>query len=314
MKNKQINKPLFLKLNMDKQEIQNYRKAGEIAKKAVEYAKTIIKPGVKLVEIAEKLEEKIIELGGEIAFPVNLSIDDTAAHYTPISEDTKKAEGLLKVDLGVSIEGFIADTAFSIDLTEKNQYKELIKASEDALKSAIDLIKKDKDKTRLNEIGSEIQKSITKVDEKLSPIRNLSGHGLGQYLLHARVTIPNCNNNNPNTINEGAVAIEPFTTYGAGIVYEGGESNIYHITGEGQVRDKTARQILEYIGDKKKLLPFSQREIEKKFPGKSRLALRQLEQANIISEFPQLIEKSHLPVSQAETSLIIYDSKVEVLC
>src|SRR3989338_6532475 len=78
-------------------ELDSYIKAGEIAKKATEFARKLIKPGMPLLEIARKIEQEIIKLGGEIGFPVNLSIDEVAAHYHPTIEDTKTAEGLLKV-------------------------------------------------------------------------------------------------------------------------------------------------------------------------------------------------------------------------
>lgn len=101
---------------MEKNEIENYKKAGGIAKQVLEYGKSIIKPGMLLLEIAEKIEFKIKELGGKPAFPCNLSINEIAAHCTPNIKDETKASGLLKVDLGVSVDGCIVDTAFSLDL------------------------------------------------------------------------------------------------------------------------------------------------------------------------------------------------------
>ena len=95
-----------------------------------------------LVEIAQKIEKEIIRLGAQPAFPVNLSIDEIAAHYHPTLEDETIATGLLKIDIGIHINGFIADSAFSIDLTSNNKYKELIKASEEALENALKLLDK----------------------------------------------------------------------------------------------------------------------------------------------------------------------------
>jgi methionyl aminopeptidase len=122
---------------MDNQELEDYKKAGEIAQHIRKYAKQLIKPDMLLVEIAKKIQTEIEKQGAIEAFPVNLSIDDIAAHYHPTIDDTTKATGLLKVDLGIQINGFIADTAFSIDLTSDNQHKELIQASEQALEQAL---------------------------------------------------------------------------------------------------------------------------------------------------------------------------------
>ena len=137
--------------------LEDYQKAGQISKTVKEYAKTIIKDGVLLVEIAEKIESKILEMGGEIGFPVNLSIDDVAAHYTPSMRDDKKASGLIKIDVGVEINGCIADSAFSMDLTSDKKYTKLIDASEQALKKAIEYVQKNKEKSIISNIGKEIQ-------------------------------------------------------------------------------------------------------------------------------------------------------------
>jgi len=110
------------------------KKAGKIAKEAKEYAKSFIKKDMPLLEIAEKIENKIMELGGKMAFPTNLSINEIAAHYTPTYNDETKAHGLLKVDLGVHIDGWTADTAFSIDLENSEENKKFISGFVDRLK------------------------------------------------------------------------------------------------------------------------------------------------------------------------------------
>lgn len=280
-------------------EVRDYIKAGEIAKKTREYAKKIIKPDMLLLDIARQIENEIARLGGEVAFPVNLSINDVAAHYHPTLEDTTKANGLLKVDIGVHVNGFIADSAFSLDLTPDKKYEKLILASEEALESALKTLDKN---PSLHEIGLAIQSAIQK--HGFSPIINLSGHELGKHTIHAGITIPNYGNNNSNRLGEGAYAIEPFATTGEGKIYEGAPSNIYAVIEFRNVRGPSARKILEYVWEKKQTLPFSLREIQEKFGAMARLGLRELEQNGIIHNYPQLIEKSHAPVSQAEHSFI----------
>lgn len=284
---------------MDKKEFGDYKKAGAIAKQVVAYAKKTIKPSMTLLEIAKKIEAEIRKQGGQSAFPVNLSINEIAAHYHPSLEDETKAQGLLKIDIGIHINGFIADTAFSLDLTPDNKYKKLIKASEQALENAIKIIEKN---PTLNEIGEIIQKSIE--SKGFSPIINLSGHSLAQHKLHAGITIPNYSNNNNNKLKPGVYAIEPFATSGQGKVYEGPPSNIYAVINPKNPRSPTARKIFNYAWEKHKTLPFSLREIQERFGLMSRTALKEMEQTDIIHNFPQLIEKSHQPVSQAEHTVI----------
>jgi methionyl aminopeptidase len=293
--------------------IEAYKKAGQIAKQVKDYAKSVIKPEILLSEIAEKIESKITELGAEVAFPVNLSIDDVAAHYTPKLRDDKKASGLLKVDIGVHVKGCIADLAFTLDLTPEKKYSKLIEASEQALKAALEEVKKSKENTTLSQIGKAINEVITKAG--FSPIVNLSGHGLGEYNIHSGITIPNYDNKSDKQLGEGAFAIEPFSTLssGAGMIYEGAGSNIYHVSGQGVIRDPTSREIISYIMENKQTLPFSQRELEKKFGTKALIAIANLKRTGVINEFPQLVEKNHQPVSQAETSFIIHNNQVEIL-
>lgn len=299
---------------LSEEDIASYRKAGVIAKQVKEYAKKIIKKDLLLSEIAELIETKIKELGGEVAFPVNLSINDVAAHYTPTLRDETKAHGLLKVDIGVHVQGKICDIAFTLDLSDDKKYTSLIEASERALEAALELVKANKDKTKIAEIGKVINKEIS--SSNYSPIVNLSGHGLDEFDIHSGLTIPNFDNSSNKEIGEGAFAIEPFATLsnGSGLVYDGAGSNIYHLGRMNQVRDSFSREVLEFIIENKKTLPFSQRELEKKFGSRALVALSNLRRVGIIEEFPQLIEKSHSAVSQAETSLIIYSGKVEILC
>src|SRR3989338_1396877 len=119
--------------------IEKLKKAGTITKEVKSYAKLFIIKGMSLLEIAEKIENKIKELGGSPAFPVNLSINEVAAHSTPSWNDTGVAEGLLKVDIGVHIDGWVADTAITLDLENTDENKKLIQAAEQALKDAVTL-------------------------------------------------------------------------------------------------------------------------------------------------------------------------------
>lgn len=291
---------------MNKAEQESYRKAGSIASQVTAFSKSLIKPGMRLVEIAEKIEARILELGAKPAFPVNLSINEIAAHYTPSYNDESIAKGLLKIDIGVSVEGYIADTAFSLDLESSEENKRLIQASELALQEAIKL---SKNETEIWKIGKAIQDTIS--NKGFTPIKNLSGHELGRFTIHAGTTIPNVNNSSPQVLEKKAYAIEPFATPGLGIVYDGKPSGIYRFEGKTAVRDSFSREVLAFIESEYETLPFCSRWIVKKFGSRALLALRFLEQAGVISQYSQLVEKSHSKVSQAEHTILISD-KTEV--
>ncbi len=288
----------------EKMKTKEILKAGEIAKKVKIYAKELIKKDMPLLEIAEKIENKIIELGGKPAFPTNLSIDEIAAHYTPFHDDKTLAKGLLKIDLGVQIDGWLSDTAFSMDLDNSNENKKLIEASKQALKKGIDTLKIG---ITTGEIGKIIENSIE--SNNLSPIRNLSGHSISNYELHSGITIPNINDDSKTKIKKGLYAIEPFVTNGSGKVREKNPSGIYILMETKNIRNPIAREILKYIIQKYKTLPFCERWLVKKFGTKALFALRQLEKNGNIYQFSQLVEISNSKVAQTEDTILLTEDK-----
>jgi methionyl aminopeptidase len=289
---------------MKEEEIKNILKAGEIEKQVKGYIKNFIKKETFLLEIAEKIETKIIELGGKPAFPTNLSINEIAAHYTPSYDDKTKAYGLLKIDFGVNIDGFVADSAFSIDLENNEKNKKLIEVSEKALNNAINFIQENKS---LGEIGEIIQKTIN--DFGYTPIVNLTGHEIKKYELHSGLTILNIKNNNQKRLEDGIYAIEPFVTDGIGKIYEGKNSGIYLLINNKNIRDKESRKILDYISNEYKTLPFCSRWLVKKFGKKVLFSLKQLENNKNLYQYPQLVEESHSIVSQSENTILVYNQK-----
>ena len=290
-------------------DIEKWKKAGKLGAEVMAYAKKVIKSEMPLLEIAEKVEKKISDFKVKSAFPINLSINEIAAHSSPLYNDEAKAEGLLKVDLGINIDGYISDIACSLDFSQEQQYKDLILASEFALKEAIKIIRPG---IMLMEIGKIIQDTIGTYN--FAPVRNLSGHELKPWKLHSGLTIPNYNNNNTTKLEQGMVlAIEPFATTGEGIVQDGRPSGIYKIQGHELTRDLNARKILEFAESEYKELPFSSRWLIKKFSTRALFSLKLLEQANTLHHFKQLVEKSKAPVSQAEHTILITADGCEVL-
>jgi methionyl aminopeptidase len=281
--------------------------SGKIASQAREYSKSLIKPGEKLFDIAEKIEAKIKELNAELAFPVNLSMNETAAHYTPFPEDDIILnDEILKVDLGTSVNGAIGDTAYTFDLSGK--YSDLVKSSEEAVNNAAKLIQIG---TTLGEIGKTIQETIQSYG--FSSVKNLSGHGLGRYEIHSSPQIPNYDTHDKTVLTKGMlIAIEPFATNGIGMIKESGAPMIYSQIGKKPVRDFTARKVLDDISHFKEL-PFATRWLTKKYtPQRLNLALRSLSLAGNLHSYPPLVEVSKGIVAQTEHSFLI-DDKVIML-
>jgi len=289
------------------EDIQNYEKAGQIACKVLEYGKTLIKKDAFLLEVTKKIEAKIFELGAKPAFPVQISMNDIAAHYCAILDDkTTFNDQLVSLDVGVHVDGYIGDNAYTVDLSGKN--KELVEASRKALNNAIKIIQIG---TSLAEIGKTIGETIEGYGFK--PVKNLSGHGLDEYDIHSPPTIPNYDTKDETKLEKGQViAIEPFATNGVGLIHEKGLPNVFSITDIKPVRIKFIRQILNKINEYNGL-PFTKRWLTKEFSlSKISLALNQFKQLGILKEYPPLVEKSNGLVSQAEHSLLI-DEKVKIL-
>ena len=291
---------------MEKEILEKYKKAGKIAAKALKHGSSLIKSGLKLVSLADAVEKKIIELGGKPAFPVNISVNDMAAHYAPVLNDKTiiNENDYVKLDVGVHIDGYIGDTATTIRPSGKDK---LIECSEEMLKKALLLFKPG---NTIEEIGEAIENVAKKYS--LNSVRNLTGHSLGQYDLHAGVTIPNVKILSAYKIKEGEVyAVEPFCTEGAGHVKDSGSSLIFRWISDRPVRNVEARKILEMAKSEYSRLPFAKRWVQKKVSSlKVDLALRELIAVNALYGYKPLREISEKPVAQAEHTIIVSEKPI----
>ena len=291
--------------------LEDLKKASEIAKKAKREAEGLLKPGESIYNIAETIEQKIIDLGGFPAFPVNISINNIAAHYTPtVNDSTILKEGdVVKVDFGVHVNGYCIDTAFTVEIND-NKYKDLIEASRKALENVKKIIRKD---IEISEIGRVIENTIKSYN--YNPIYNLSGHKIEQYILHAGITIPNYDNKSKIKLSEGIYAIEPFATNGVGIVKEDKPSGIYSIISNKPIRDPNIKKFFQEIYNKYKTLPFAYRWLYKEYNNKINLKLfiEYLKKNGNIHEYPILIEQSNGIVTQFETTFYIYDRVYDMM-
>jgi len=294
---------------MDEKELHAYIKAGKIASRIREWSKTLIKENAKILEIAEKIESKIKEEGAEIAFPVNICINDVSAHFTPKFNDETilHSDDVVKVDIGVHIDGYIADTAYTIDLSDK--YKDMLEINEKALNVAINLIKSG---ASVSEIGSAVQETIKKSGFK--PIENLTGHEVKKYDLHAGISLPNIAVPYNWKLKEDMVlAIEPFATNGYGRVIESKKIEIFSFLDEKPVRFPEARTIIDRVRSREKL-PFAQRWFGKDFsPVKMDLIFRDMVARKILKSYPVLHEKEGGIVSQFEHTVIVKKDGCEVI-
>jgi methionyl aminopeptidase len=212
---------------------------------------------------------------------------------------TLRLNDLVKIDLGVHFDGYICDRAFTVCIGQKNH--PLIEVAEDTLKKVLQLIKPG---TRVFEISEKVEELI--MSKGFNPVRNLSGHGLERFVVHAPPTIPNGKNNMQDEIKKDQViAMEIFVTDGVGLVKESGVTLIYQFRQNRPVRLPEARKILLLASEKFESLPFAKRWITGISQVKVDLALRQLVEVGALIEHPVLKEISNGLVAQAEETIIV---------
>lgn len=291
-------------------EDDKYAEAGRIAAEVMEGTFKKVKEGTKLLDVATYAEELIAEKGAKPAFPINISINERAAHYTPdIDDATVFRQGdLVKLDIGVHIEGYIGDIARSKAIG--GGHKELIKAAEAGLEGAINAIKPG---VMTNEIGRVIEETIKGFG--FLPISNLTGHMLTEWNLHGGVLIPNVRTMHGYKLKKGDVfAIEPFATTGAGKVVDEPNAMIFRYLANRPLRMREARLILNFARENYSNLPFAERWIAHLVPKhKLGLALRQLVSFKALHAYHVLKEKENGFVSQAEHSIRVTNDGCEVL-
>ncbi|MFW5705111.1 MAG: type II methionyl aminopeptidase [Nanoarchaeota archaeon] len=228
---------------------------GKFTKKLRKQTSKLIKKGTKISEIINFVEKSIFDAKCLPAFPCTVCINDVAAHYTIFDEDYEIKKGdVVKIDFGISKDGFITDNAFTIEI-ETNRYKEILDANFDALNKQLELVSVG---ISMSELGRIPENNAAKVG--CQTIHNLSGHQIERNNLHVGLSVPNYENKNLSRIqNNSCFAIEPYFSLGSNLIKEGQKGNILELTGTGPVRDVIAKTVLNHIKKKFSYLPFSKR-------------------------------------------------------
>lgn len=150
-----------------------------------------------------------------------------AAHYTPNSGDNTVItyDDVCKIDFGTHIHGRIIDCAFTVAFNPT--YDKLLEAVKDATNTGIREAGID---VRLGDIGAKIEEVMQSYEVEIKgktypvkTVRNLNGHSIDPYHIHAGKTVPCVKMNSPVKMEEGEVyAIETFGSTGKGVVREDG--------------------------------------------------------------------------------------------
>jgi methionyl aminopeptidase len=296
----------------DKEELEKFRLSGKILRETREEMRSQVKEGMLIIDVCEKVEGLIRAKGGKPAFPCNVSVNEVTAHYTAPPGDTSTIpEGsTVKVDLGVQVDGYVTDTAFTAPFSYEG--KAMAQTAELALKTVIDNIHGD---MPLGNIGSLVETTIK--NRGFKPISNLNGHSVGRYIIHAAPSIPSVSGYSPHKVRAGEViAVEPFVTLPDAIarVDDIPQATIYRFLKAKSVKTDAAKKLLKHIETNFHTLPFAERWTISVVPTPyHKAAFKELLSSKAIMGYPVFVEASKKPVAQVEHTLLIKEDGCEVL-
>lgn len=292
---------------MDEETLLKCLKAGKIASQVRrEGAKKLKVHGTRILEVMDYCEKRILELGGGISW-VQYGLNDIAAHSCPTddNEEITREGDIIKIDVGVNVDGWIADNSMTVEVAS-NHSADMIKASQNALKAAIKLVRPG---AKLRDLGAAQASEAEALGFKT--IRNLGGHTIERYKVHGGISIPFYDNGDKRELQEDwQIAIEPFVTDGAGLVKEKGLATVFMVRKNAAARTASARKILQEVAHQNGM-PFTTRWLTRKLgKGATALGLKELQRVGAITVHPPLAEISGAKVTQFEHSMVVRDKPI----
>ncbi|MFQ6074001.1 MAG: type II methionyl aminopeptidase [Candidatus Bathyarchaeia archaeon] len=297
---------------LPEEDFQKYVEAGRIAAKVREQMRRTVSEGTPIIDVCEKAESLIRESGGKPAFPCNVSINEVAAHYSSPPQDERiiPENSIVKVDIGVHVDGYIADTAVTVCFDP--EYESLVRAAEEALETALKLLRPG---LSIAKFGSAVQKSIEMRGFK--PVSNLTGHRIGRFLVHSGKALPNVFHLSMSRVKVGEVyGVEPFVTMpdAAGKIKSAKEAYIFRFVKRKSLKSEYAKRLLSYVEKNFRTLPFSERWLQGCVPTRYySTAFSELLSSKSLMAYPVFVEASEKPVAQAEHTVVIVQDGCRVL-
>ena len=297
---------------LSKEVFQKHKRAGKIASEVREEMRRTVREGMLIIDVCEKVESLIRRKGGKPAFPCNVSVNEIAAHYTSPPKDrrTIPEDSLVKIDIGVHVDGYIADTAVTICFNPK--YEDLVHTAEEALEKAVESLRSGLFTAKF---GSMVEGVVKARGFKV--VSNLTGHKIGRYLIHAGKSLPNVFHISASRVKSGEVyGVEPFVTLAdaAGKVENGPETYIFRFLKHKSLRNPYAKRMLNYIQKNFRSLPFTERWLQDCIPhSQYKAAFSELLSSKSLMAYPVFVEASRKPVAQAEHTVLIVEDGCLVL-
>ncbi|XP_050536604.1 methionine aminopeptidase 2 [Daktulosphaira vitifoliae] len=303
------------------------RRAAEAHRQVRKHIQNWVKPGMTMIEICEELERCSRALIGEdglkagLAFPTGCSRNNCAAHYTPNAGDPTVLlyDDVTKIDFGTHVNGRIIDCAFTLTFNPK--YDKLVEAVRDATNTGIKTAGID---VKLCEVGEAIQEVMesyeVELDGKTYPvksIRNLNGHSIDAYRIHAGKTVPIVKGGEATRMEENEFyAIETFGSTGRGIVRDDMDTSHYMKNFDAPfvpLRLQASQKLLGTVNKNFGTLAFCKRWIDRLGVTKYQMALKDLCDKGILDAYPPLCDIKGCYTAQFEHTIVLRPTCKEII-
>src|ERR1044072_5598501 len=180
-------------IGKSKRELEKMRAAGRLVGQVREHLRGLVQPGVTTIELDREAEKMIRDAGalptfkGYNGFPYSIcaSVNEQIVHGFP-SQYVLKEGDIFSIDCGVTLEGFVGDTATTVPVGKVDEEKwRLIRVTEQCLERAIQQCHAG---NHLGDIGWAVQQHAEA--NGYSVVRDYVGHGIGRRM-HEDPQIPN---------------------------------------------------------------------------------------------------------------------------
>lgn len=308
--------------------VTKYKMGGDIANRALTLVVEEAKPGVSVLSLCQKGDAFIMAETGKvfkkekemkkgIAFPTSVSVNNCVCHFSPLKSDpdcTLKDGDLVKIDLGVHVDGFIANVAhsFVVGATKENpvtgRKADVVKAAHLCAEAALRLVKPGSQNTQVTEAWNKIAKSF-----KCTPIEGMLSHQLKQHVIDGEKTIiqnPTDQQRKDHDKAEFEVhevyAVDVLISTGEGKARDGGlRTTIYKRDPSKQygLKIKASRMFFSEVERRFDAMPFTLRAFEDE--GKARLGVVECAKHELLQPFSVLHEKEGEYVAQFKFTVLL---------
>jgi len=180
-------------IGKSKKEIEKMRASGKLVGQVLSHLRSLVEPGISTIEI-DKVAEKMIRDAGALptfkgynGFPYSIcaSVNEQVVHGFPSGYKLKEGD-IFSIDCGVTLEGFVGDTATTVPVGKVDEERlTLIRIAEECLDLAIEQCRPG---NHLGDIGWAVQHHAE--THGYSVVRDYVGHGIGRRM-HEDPQIPN---------------------------------------------------------------------------------------------------------------------------